>query len=134
MRSLCARYVFQPTEGVSKVLTPRQNFRKYSSEAPQQKKSLAPIYATVGAAGVGIGLWRYYGSAAEPKDRPKVFVGGDQGWVDLKLAAVEDLSPNTKRFRFEFEDKEAVSGLHVACKWVGVDGQTGLLTHIQLRC
>ncbi|CAL5872980.1 uncharacterized protein PFLUO_LOCUS7249 [Penicillium psychrofluorescens] len=92
----------------------RQSFRKYSSEAPQQKKSLAPIYATVGAAGVGIGLWRYYGSAAELKERPKVFVGGDQGWVDLKLASVENLSSNTKRFRFEFEDKEAVSGLHVA--------------------
>lgn len=83
---------------------------------------------------MGIGLWRYYGSAAELKERPKVFVGGDQGWVDLKLASVENLSSNTKRFRFEFEDKEAVSGLHVACKWFEVDGQTGLLTHIQLRC
>lgn len=49
------------------------------------------------------------------KDRPKVFVGGDQGWVDLKLAHVETLSPNVKKFIFEFEDPEAVSGLHIAC-------------------
>jgi cytochrome-b5 reductase len=44
-----------------------------------------------------------------------VFKGGDQGWVDLKLAHIEDLSHNVKRFRFEFPDKEQVSGLKIAC-------------------
>jgi cytochrome-b5 reductase len=66
-------------------------------------------------------LYRY-NSASGPSaeavplaERPKVFTGGDQGWVDLKLAEIEMLSANTKRLRFEFPDKEAVSGLHVAC-------------------
>lgn len=42
-------------------------------------------------------------------------MGGDQGWVDLKLADIQLLSHNVKKFRFEFEDPEAVSGLHIAC-------------------
>lgn len=97
-----------------------QGFRKYSTEAPQGKSSLTPIYLTVGLAGAGIGFYRYSTGAAtaeSPKDRPKVLVGGDQGFVDLKLANVETLSHNTKRLRFEFDDKEAVSGLHVACEY-----------------
>ncbi|KAA8642319.1 hypothetical protein EYZ11_002909 [Aspergillus tanneri] len=92
----------------------KQGFRKYSTEAPK-KKSLAPIYATVGLTGVGVGLYRYNsGAATAPVDRAKVFTGGDQGWVDLKLSEVEVLNHNTKRLRFEFPDKEAVSGLHIA--------------------
>lgn len=51
---------------------------------------------------------------AEPKERPKVFTGGDQGWIDLKLSEIETINHNTKRFRFELPDKEAVSGLHIA--------------------
>lgn len=76
----------------------------------------------MGAIGVGTGVYRYMQSkpavAEEIKERAKVFTGGDQGFVDLKLSDIEILSPNTKRYRFEFEDKEAVSGLHVACKSV----------------
>lgn len=98
-----------------------QSVRKYSSEAPKGR-SLAPIYITVGLAGLGVGLYRYNAGVANastntvepPKDSPKVFTGGDQGWVPLKLADVEVLSHNTNRFRFEFPDKEAVSGLHIA--------------------
>lgn len=52
-------------------------------------------------------------AAIKLEDRPKVFNGD---WVDLKLAEIEILSHNTKRFRFEFDDPEAVSGLPVACK------------------
>lgn len=93
-----------------------QGLRKYSTEAPKGK-SLTPVYATVGLAGAGIGFYRYStGAATAEAPRQKVFVGGDQGWVDLKLADVETLSHNTKRFRFEYEDKEAVSGLQVACR------------------
>ena len=90
--------------------------RKYSTEAPKGK-SLTPIYATVGLAGAGIGFYRYStGAATAEAPRQKVFVGGDQGFVDLKLANVEQLSHNAKRLRFEFDDKEAVSGLHIACE------------------
>lgn len=106
---------YLPQESKLTPIVP-QSFRKYSSEAPP-KKSLAPFYITAGLAGLGIGLYRYSSTAnAEPKERPKVFVGGDQGWVDLKLANIETITPNTKRFRFEFEDPEAISGVHVACK------------------
>jgi cytochrome-b5 reductase len=50
---------------------------------------------------------------AEPK---KVFTGGDQGFVSLKLDAIENINHNTKKFRFSFEDPEAVSGLQIACR------------------
>ncbi|BDD54642.1 NADH-cytochrome b5 reductase [Monascus purpureus] len=92
----------------------RQSLRTYSTDAPKAKKSLAPIYATVGAVGLAVGLYRYNSAAStEPKERAKVFTGGDQGFISLKLAAVEDLSQDTKKFRFEFPDKEAVAGLPV---------------------
>ncbi|KAJ5129326.1 uncharacterized protein N7515_005365 [Penicillium bovifimosum] len=77
--------------------------------------NLTPIYVAVGLAGLGAGVYRYSNTAvAEPKERPKVFNGKD--WVDLKLANIEILSKNTKRFRFEFDDKDAVSGLPVPCE------------------
>jgi NAD(P)H-flavin reductase len=44
----------------------------------------------------------------------KVFKGGEQGFVPLTLDKVEDINHNTKKFRFKFEDPEAVSGLHIA--------------------
>ncbi|KAL4949922.1 NADH-cytochrome b5 reductase 2 [Aspergillus filifer] len=106
-----SRYAFRCAQPL------RQSARSYATEAPKAKGSLAPVYVGVGLVGAGVGLWRYQSGAATaeaPKDRPKVFVGGDQGWVDLKLANIEVLSPNTKRLRFEFEDKEAVSGLQIA--------------------
>lgn len=104
-----------------------QSFRKYSAEAapkaaestpppppPPKKSNLTPIYVGVGLAGLGAGLYRYTTAAdAEPKDRPKVFNGQD--WVDLKVGNVETLSHNTKRIRFDFDDKEAIGGLPVAC-------------------
>ncbi|KAJ5106371.1 hypothetical protein N7456_003046 [Penicillium angulare] len=103
----------------------KQSFRKYSAEAapkaaeatppppPPKKSNLTPIYVSVGLAGLGAGIYRYSTTAdAEPKDRPKVFNGQD--WVDLKVGAVETLSHNTKRVRFDFDDKEAIGGLPVA--------------------
>lgn len=49
------------------------------------------------------------------KERGQTFVGGEQGWVDLKLTDTERLSHNVKKLRFEFPDKENVSGLNIAC-------------------
>jgi len=49
------------------------------------------------------------------KDARQTFVGGDQGFIDLKLAEVSDVNHNVKRFRFELPDKDAVSGLTVTC-------------------
>jgi cytochrome-b5 reductase len=42
------------------------------------------------------------------------FTGGDQGFISLKLADVEIVNHNTKRFRFELPESDMVSGLHVA--------------------
>lgn len=95
----------------------QQSFRQYATEAPK-RRSLTPLYAGIVLTGAGVGLYRYnsgIATAESPKQRESVFVGGDQGWVDLKLASVEEVSHNTKRLRFEFPDKEKVSGLAVAC-------------------
>ncbi|KAL8710160.1 MAG: hypothetical protein Q9220_005243 [cf. Caloplaca sp. 1 TL-2023] len=44
----------------------------------------------------------------------KVFKGGEQGWLDLKLESTENLSHNTKKLRFALPGKDDVSGLSVA--------------------
>jgi len=51
---------------------------------------------------------------AAAKESPKVFTGGDQGFISLALDKTEDINHNTKRFRFKFDDSEAVSGLTIA--------------------
>jgi hypothetical protein len=43
-----------------------------------------------------------------------VTVGKDQGFISLALDSVENINHNTKKFRFKFDDAEAVSGLNVA--------------------
>lgn len=50
----------------------------------------------------------------QAKDAPKVFTGGDQGFIGLKLKNVEEINHNTKKFIFSFDDPNAVSGLNVA--------------------
>ena len=94
-----------------------QSLRQYATEA-SPRRSLAPLYAGIVLTGAGVGLYRYNsGSAtAEAPKRESVFVGGDQGWIDLKLADVETLSHNTKRFRFALPDPEKISGVQIACK------------------
>lgn len=47
----------------------------------------------------------------EPK---KIFEGGSQGFLPLKLDSIENLTHNTKKLRFTFEDDSAVSGVDVA--------------------
>jgi hypothetical protein len=59
-------------------------------------------------------------AAAPTAPAPKVFTGGDQGFVSLKLDAVEIINHNTKKFRFAFDDPESVSGLTIACKIAGI--------------
>lgn len=51
-------------------------------------------------------------------DKPtsKAFLGGDQGFLDLKLSSVEGVNHNTKKFRFDLPEKDQVSGLDVTCK------------------
>lgn len=53
----------------------------------------------------------------DAKDAVKCFKGGDQGFVSLLLADVEEINHNTKRFRFHLPEEGAVSGLNVTCKF-----------------
>jgi cytochrome-b5 reductase len=101
-----------------------QGLRHYATEAPKGGSNL-PIFAGIGIVAAAGGYYYLNQTGAVPsvKEAPKpagpakpVFTGGDQDFVDLKLAAVEKVNHNTKRFRFEFpEGDENVSGLHIAC-------------------
>jgi len=70
-----------------------------------------------------------------PADAPKTFTGGDQGFIDLKLARIEDYNHNTKRFRFELLGEDNISGLNVACKsrfMIWSEGYTNTLKLLSL--
>ena len=51
------------------------------------------------------------GAGVEPV---KCFTGGDQGFISLPLDSIENLSHNTKKFRFKLSSEDAVSGLPIA--------------------
>ncbi|KAF7558773.1 hypothetical protein G7046_g5390 [Stylonectria norvegica] len=102
-----------------------EHARRYATEAGASGGSKTLLYVA-GAAGVaGAGYWYLSGTptakkveaevkqavGAEPK---KAFVSLDQGFLSLKLAEVEDVNHNTKRFRFELPESDQVSGLTVA--------------------
>ena len=99
----------------------QQQARQYATEAPKSGGSSTALLAA-GAVGIaGAGYYFLSGSPAgnkvaaaagvEPK---KAFTGGDQGFVSLKLAEVENINHNTKKFRFELPEEDMVSGLNVA--------------------
>jgi cytochrome-b5 reductase len=56
-------------------------------------------------------------TAAKTTSPAKAFQGGDQGFIDLRLAEIIPYNHNTKRFRFELPESDQVSGLQVACKF-----------------
>ena len=58
------------------------------------------------------------GDRPADKPAPKAFIGGDQGFLDLKLSNIENVNHNTKRFRFDLPEKDQVSGLDVACECI----------------
>lgn len=53
----------------------------------------------------------------EPSSASVTFLGGDQGWIDLKLTDVDIVNHNTKKFRFALNSDNDVSGLKVACEF-----------------
>ncbi|KAH8734954.1 hypothetical protein BGZ61DRAFT_342340 [Ilyonectria robusta] len=97
----------------------KKHVRRYATEAGAAGGSNALLYAA-GAAGLaGAGYWYFSGSSspaaevkkvvvAEPK---KAFIGGEQGWLSLKVSEVETINHNTKRVRFELPESDQVSGL-----------------------
>ena len=113
-----------------------QSVRRYATEGPSSGSgSKYGVVATV-AAVAGAGGYYYSNqmggnmslptaaplnskddSGTQNKGKPanSAFLGGDQGWIDLKLESVEELSHNTKKFRFALPNEDDVSGLHIAC-------------------
>lgn len=100
--------------------------RSYATE-PAKGGSNVLLYAA-GAAAVG-GAGYYFtatpsgkrtaekaeGEVAKVAGTPKpAFTGGDQGFLSLVLEEVEDVTHNTKRFRFKLPEADMVSGMHVA--------------------
>jgi len=113
-----------------------QQYRRYATE-PSSGGSNVLLYAAVAAAAGGVGYYFYSqgdnaakvkGAAkdAEAKAKgiaggsfgssgaSKAFIGGDQGFISLKLDSVENINHNTKKFRFELPESDQVSGLTVA--------------------
>lgn len=101
----------------------KQSRRYASTSTPSRGGAPFKTAAVVGIAGV-VGWYLYKQGSAKGgplKDLPvkqssKVFTGGDQGFVSLKLDGIEIINHNTKKLRFSFEDPDSVSGLAVACK------------------
>lgn len=102
-----------------------QHARRYATESGAKGGSNAVLIGA-GAAGLaGAGYWYFSGTPAVQKAEAKVkqavdaepkkaFTGGDQGFLSLKLAEIENVNHNTKRFRFELPEPDQVSGLHIA--------------------
>ncbi|KAM4058113.1 oxidoreductase NAD-binding domain-containing protein [Hirsutella rhossiliensis] len=106
----------------------RTQARRYATESGSQGGgggSNTFLYVAGGAALAGAGFWYMSGTPSAQKAEAKVkqavggagkpaFTGGDQGFVSLKLADVETVNHNTKRFRFELPEGDMVSGLQIA--------------------
>ncbi|KAH6609262.1 nadh-cytochrome b5 reductase 2 [Trichoderma cornu-damae] len=102
----------------------KMNARRYATESGAKGGSNALLYGAgaVGLAGAGYFFLGGSSSASKAENKakeaagvtPKVaFTGGDQGFLSLKLAEVEQVNHNTKKLRFELPDKDQVSGLYI---------------------
>jgi len=121
----------------TRIVRPATQFsghvRRYATESTTKSGgSNTLLYGALGAAAIGGGYYAFAGTkdpvavakdtaasvksgAAVPSaSAEKVFRGGDQGFISLALDSVENINHNTKKFRFKFDDAEAVSGLNVA--------------------
>jgi cytochrome-b5 reductase len=108
------------------LLTHPQQARRYATESGASKGGSNTLLLVAGAGALGgAGYYFLSGSSAPAAAAAKVaeattstkapaFTGGDQGFVSLRLAEVENINHNTKRFRFELPESDQVSGLTVA--------------------
>ncbi|KAK2589398.1 NADH-cytochrome b5 reductase, partial [Conoideocrella luteorostrata] len=97
--------------------------RRYATESgSSQGGSSTFLYLAGGAALAGAGYFYFTGSGSVAAAKVKeaavpakpAFTGGDQGFVSLKLADIENVNHNTKRLRFELPESNNVSGLSIA--------------------
>ncbi|KAI9822700.1 MAG: NADH-cytochrome b5 reductase [Pycnora praestabilis] len=82
---------------------------------------LKSALGTALGAALGLGIFTTYNVAAphtvyaeKPKEAKKIF-DGSFGFVDLKLHAVDQITPDTKRLRFELPEDENISGFPMLC-------------------
>ncbi|KAL7276245.1 NADH-cytochrome b5 reductase [Rhizina undulata] len=113
-----SRAAFSSFRNVAAHAPVKQNVRRYATPAEPKKQGVNPFFYLV-AAGVAGGAAYYYYSAgaAAPVVELKPAIPtltGDGQWVDLKLVEVEQVTPNTKRFRFALPTEDHVSGLKTA--------------------
>ncbi|GAB0146587.1 NADH-cytochrome b5 reductase [Epichloe bromicola] len=116
---------------------PLKTARRYATESGSQGGSNTLLLAAGGAVVAGAGYYYFSGSpsvAAKVKEAvpaKPAFTGGDQGFVSLKLADIENVNHNTKRLRFELPESDMVSGLHVASailtKYKGPEDEKAIL-------
>ncbi|EGP87886.1 unnamed protein product [Zymoseptoria tritici ST99CH_1A5] len=120
--------LFRPAQQLS------NHVRRYASEAPKSGGGNPILYAVGGVAALGAGAFALSGQKKDPvavakeltepkrENVPphmggppdKVFIGGDQGFISLTLDSTEKINHNTNKFRFKFENPDAVSGLTIA--------------------
>ncbi|KAL2622464.1 hypothetical protein R1flu_002669 [Riccia fluitans] len=88
-----------------------------AAAGPQHNKkelAFAAITACVGAAAFFTAWGPAFSSQPVLLEEAPRGALDPNNWIHLKLEQVEQLTHNTKRFRFVFDDPEAVSGLNVA--------------------
>jgi cytochrome-b5 reductase len=127
------RYLLHLQPSVRSKSNNSQQYRRYATEA-SAGGSNSLLYGAVAAAVAGGGYYYYTQYPGQAKSAAKdaeakakglvgqaegsiakaAFTGGGQGFVSLKLASVENVNHNTKKFRFELPEEDQVSGLHVA--------------------
>ncbi|KAF4556068.1 Oxidoreductase NAD-binding domain-containing protein 1 [Elsinoe fawcettii] len=101
----------------------QSHIRRYATEPPKSSSN-ALLFGGVAAAATA-GTYYYLNSSSPPAavseaaskvgiSPPKVFKGGDQGFVSLKVENNEQLNHNTHKVRFTLGDDSAVSGVDVA--------------------
>jgi len=113
-------------------------YRRYATEPPKSSSNAA-IYSAALAVLAGGGYYFYNqgdnsqkvadaadkartiadkaekaGEKGDTTNAKSAFLGGDQGFISLKLDSVENVNHNTKKLRFTLPEKDQVSGLHVA--------------------
>ena len=106
----------------------KQSIRSYATEASKGGSSSTPYIVGGLAIAAGYGGYTFLGknspaSADAPSTKKeaekldkRAFIGGDQGFIDLKLKEAKEYNHNTKSFIFELPESDQVSGMHVACK------------------
>ncbi|PNS21594.1 NADH-cytochrome b5 reductase 2 [Sphaceloma murrayae] len=102
----------------------QNSIRHYATEAPKSSSNALLFGGVAAAAGAGTYFYLNSGASASATAntaasaaglaQKKIFTGGDQGFLPLKLTSSEDLTHNTKKLRFSLGDSDAVSGVDVA--------------------